>query len=285
MRKIAIALLAAMALGAAAQQPQPAPAQPETAQETSAATAVEIGDNDNATLVQEMNETAAPAEPAPVQPVAQPAAQPADDGGSMLVHAAMVILMLVCSVIVWVLARRMVDKSHNEQLAALQASNEQMQQRCKQLEDAMRQLDANMRAALASQPAGRQHTAAPAAKRKAATPEPKAEPVPVTLYLPRPDATGTFASASSAIERGNSIFVLTTTQGSTTGTFEVIPDAEVHRMALMMPTETLTRACTGDDIQVSAGKRAIVTDKPGQAHLDTATGKWQVTVLANIHYE
>ena len=44
-----------------------------------------------------------------------------------------------------------------------------------------------------------------------------------------------------------------------TDTFAVINDAGVHQLALMMPTENLTRACTGHNIQISAGKTRIVT--------------------------
>ena len=83
-------------------------------------------------------------------------------------------------------------------------------------------------------------------------------------------------------ERGNSIFQLSTTDG-TTGSFIVIDDDEVNRLALMMPTENLTRACTGNNIQVSGGMRRIVTDTAGRAVLDN--GRWRIVTPAKIHYE
>lgn len=104
---------------------------------------------------------------------------------------------------------------------------------------------------------------------------------PKTLYLTRPDDHGFFMSASSSFERGNSIFQLSTKDGKN-GTFIVIDDNEVHRLALMMPTENLTRACTGDNIQVSGGKNRIVTDKAGRASLEN--GRWHIAQKANIHY-
>ena len=58
---------------------------------------------------------------------------------------------------------------------------------------------------------------------------------------------------------------------------------DVHRFALMMPTENLTRSCTGPNIQLSAGFTHIVTDHDGEAVNEK--GQWQVTRPAIIHYE
>lgn len=110
-----------------------------------------------------------------------------------------------------------------------------------------------------------------------------ARPVsPQVFYMSRPDSNGCFMRASATFEAGNSIFRLVTTDGQT-ATFEVIDDQNVHRIALMMPTENLTVACVGESIQLSHGKRRVVTDVPGEAVLDC--GKWHITRRATIHYE
>ena len=112
-------------------------------------------------------------------------------------------------------------------------------------------------------------------------PQPAREQFPKRLYLTRPDERGMFMGVSRDFEPGNSIFELTTPDGRT-GTFKVIDDAEVHHLALMMPTENLTRACTGDNIQVSGGMRRIVTEAPGKAVCEN--GAWRVTEMARISY-
>ncbi|MBR1551824.1 MAG: hypothetical protein IJ632_05835 [Muribaculaceae bacterium] len=105
---------------------------------------------------------------------------------------------------------------------------------------------------------------------------------PTTFYLSRTDENGRFLRASNAFEPGNSIFVLTSRDGRR-GTFCVMDNRDVHRFALMMPTENLTRACTGQNIQLSAGFTRIVTDHDGEAAYEK--GQWQVTKPAAIHYE
>ena len=77
-------------------------------------------------------------------------------------------------------------------------------------------------------------------------------------------------------------YKLTGTDGRT-GTFGVIDDTAVHSMALMMPTENLVRACTGNGIQLSNGKTRIITDRDGTARCEN--GRWHVAVKAIIHYE
>lgn len=103
-----------------------------------------------------------------------------------------------------------------------------------------------------------------------------------TLFLPKPDENGSFARASKEFELGNSIFVLTTTDG-VRGKFSVIDNHDVHTFALMMPGENLIRACSGHGIQMSSGMTRIITDKPGEAILEN--GKWCVSTKAVIHYE
>ena len=105
--------------------------------------------------------------------------------------------------------------------------------------------------------------------------------VPLNLFMSRPDENDVFTRVSDTLEPGNSIYVLTTFDG-THGTFEVIDKPEVHRFALMMPAENLIRACSGNAIQIPSGNR-IVTDRAGEAEF--IDGHWHVVVKAIIHYE
>ena len=104
---------------------------------------------------------------------------------------------------------------------------------------------------------------------------------PLNLFMSRPDENDDFTRVSDTLEPGNSIYVLTTFDG-THGTFEVIDKPEVHRFALMMPAENLIRACSGNAIQIPSGNR-IVTDRAGEAEF--VDGHWHVVVKAIIHYE
>lgn len=103
----------------------------------------------------------------------------------------------------------------------------------------------------------------------------------MNLFMSRPDDDDNFTRVSDTLEPGNSIYVLTTFDGLH-GTFEVIDKPEVHAFALMMPTENLLRACSGNAIQIPSGNR-IVTDRAGEAEF--TDGKWHVVVKAIIHYE
>ncbi len=103
----------------------------------------------------------------------------------------------------------------------------------------------------------------------------------MNLFMSKPDENDDFTRVSDTLEPGNSIYVLTTFDG-THGKFEVIDRPEVHRFALMMPAENLIRACSGNAIQIPSGTR-IVTDRPGEAEF--IDGKWHVVVKAIIHYE
>ena len=104
---------------------------------------------------------------------------------------------------------------------------------------------------------------------------------PLNLFMSRPDENDDFTRVSDTLEPGNSIYVLTTFDG-THGTFEVIDKPDVHRFALMMPAENLIRACSGNAIQIPSGNR-IVTDRAGEAEF--IDGHWHVVVKAIIHYE
>ena len=103
----------------------------------------------------------------------------------------------------------------------------------------------------------------------------------MNLFMSKPDDNDDFTRVSDTFEPGNSIYVLTTFDGEH-GTYEVIDKPEVHRFALMMPTENLIRACSGNAIQIPSGTR-IITDRAGEAEF--IDGKWHVVVKAIIHYE
>ena len=122
-------------------------------------------------------------------------------------------------------------------------------------------------------------------------PQHKAQPAAVTTapanvekkyYLSKPDENDCFTRVSDQFEPGNSLFVLTTTDNKH-GEFQVIDNRDVYRFALMMPSENLLQACSGNSIQVSTGMSRIITDRPGEAHYEN--GQWRVVVKAIIHYE
>ena len=97
----------------------------------------------------------------------------------------------------------------------------------------------------------------------------------------KPDEDDNFSRSAATYEPGNSIFELTTMDGKS-GSFTVINKEEVHKLALLMPGDALTRACSGNDIQSTAGKSRIVTDRAGRAQLEN--GKWHIVVKATVHY-
>jgi len=118
-------------------------------------------------------------------------------------------------------------------------------------------------------------------QQEVAATEAQGEEEVMNLFMSKPDENDDFTRVSDTMEPGNSIYVLTTFDG-THGTFEVIDKPEVHRFALMMPAENLIRACSGNAIQIPSGTH-IVTDRPGEAEF--IDGKWHVVVKAIIHYE
>ena len=117
----------------------------------------------------------------------------------------------------------------------------------------------------------------------------KEEPRPVApafgepriLFMAKPDENDNFSRSASAYEPGNSIFELTTMDGKS-GSFTVISKSEAQKLALLMPGDTLARACSGNNIQSTAGKTRIVTDRAGRAQLEN--GKWHITMKATVHY-
>ncbi len=126
-----------------------------------------------------------------------------------------------------------------------------------------------------------EYTVEPQQEEAATQPQVGEEEEVMNLFMSKPDDNDDFTRVSDTMEPGNSIYVLTTFDG-THGTFEVIDKPEVHRFALMMPAENLIRACSGNAIQIPSGTR-IVTDRPGEAEF--IDGKWHVVVKAIIHYE
>ena len=167
----------------------------------------------------------------------------------------------------------------NHEIAALKTAlkqrNEEVGQHLKALSAQLAQVEERLSQRVATQSVPTQPTP------KAAPPQ-KPKAVPSEFFVSRADEGGFFSSVSSRMEPGNSIFRLSTADG-VNATFEVICDAGVHQLALMMPTENLTRACTGENIQISAGKTRIVCDAPGTAKKEG--NRWRIVKPAVIHYE
>ena len=167
----------------------------------------------------------------------------------------------------------------NHEIAALKTAlkqrNEEVGQRLKSLSAQLAQLEERLSQRVATQSVPTQPMP------KAAAPQ-KPKAMPTEFFVSRADEGGFFSSVSSRMEPGNSIFRLSTADG-VNATFEVICDAGVHQLALMMPTENLTRACTGENIQISAGKTRIVCDAPGTAKKEG--NRWRIVKPAVIHYE
>ena len=167
----------------------------------------------------------------------------------------------------------------NHEIAALKTAlkqrNEEVGQHLKSLSAQLVQVEERISRRVATQSVPTQPTP------KAAAPQ-KPKAMPSEFFVSRADEGGFFSSVSSRMEPGNSIFRLSTADG-VNATFEVICDAGVHQLALMMPTENLTRACTGENIQISAGKTRIVCDAPGTAKKEG--NRWRIVKPAVIHYE
>lgn len=233
-------------------------------------------------------DTAAAAEQQPAI-AAAPAPQdtaPTPDGTSALLIGALALLSIVAiavAIAAWAKAKA-AKRDCDHEISALK---EALKQRTEELDRQLRYIEGRVGSAEMKIAAPQR---AVAATPRHATAEPRhaksAEQKPTAarkLYLSRADERGAFIAASAHFEPGNSIFLLTVGADGASGTFEVIADDGVHQLALMMPTESLTRACTGPDIQISAGKRHIVTDAPGTA--TKRGGQWSVATPAVIHYE
>ena len=167
----------------------------------------------------------------------------------------------------------------NHEIAALKTAlkqrNEEVGQHLKALSAQLVQVEERLSQRVATQ-------SVPTQPKPKAVPPQKPKAMPTEFFVSRADEGGFFSSVSSRMEPGNSIFRLSTADG-VNATFEVICDAGVHQLALMMPTENLTRACTGENIQISAGKTRIVCDAPGTAKKEG--NRWRIVKPAVIHYE
>ena len=234
---------------------------------------------DTTVQVEEMHSVAATAPDSQADLAPAPAPdRPSSGLGWLVLATGLATLLAVGSGVMAFLARREIVDLQETYNQALEQTNEQMRSLNEQHAQEMAALHKQVarlteavrsqREAPPRQPRQRNETPAPAG--------------PQTFYLAKPDDNGAFSRVSSQFELGNSLFALTTADGAH-GTFAVIDNADVHRFALMMPTENLTRACAGEAIQRSAGMTRIVTDQPGEAVMEN--GAWMVTRKAMIHYE
>lgn len=271
---IAIGLLVATA--AVAQQGTAEASAPREASANPAeASVVDINSAENKTIN-------AMQEPQQATPAPRQQQQPADNRVQLIIN---VLLLVVgaTGLIVACVAKKDAANARTMARDEVKALSTAFQQRSEALESALRVME--QRLAQAEQGNTASQYSAPAVPRATvprAASQPARSTAPKVVYLTRPDESGRFMGASTRFERGNSIFQLSTADG-TTGNFIVIDDDEVNRLALMMPTENLTRACTGNNIQVSGGMRRIVTDTAGRAVLDN--GRWRIVTPAKIHYE
>ena len=216
-----------------------------------------------------------------VEEMAQPATSTDDSGTNLLVMGVLTLCGITGIVMSVVAFSKIKEEKDNEITAlktALKLRNEEFEQSLRQIETRIAMVEQEREQVARASVAPRQVTVGQAS----AMPKPEKKAGASKIFLSRPDDKGVFLAASTHIEPGNSIFVLTTADG-TTGTFAVINDAGVHQLALMMPTENLTRACTGHNIQISAGKTRIVTDAPGRAVKEGR--QWKIVQQATIHYE
>lgn len=237
--------------------------------------------------IEAQNAAAAPA-PAPIDTVTpepdpvteQPQPQETSWDVHTLVDIVLAVIALASLVVAWTTRRSMV-KLRDNYIDDIEAVNKSMQ---KFADDVAAQLD-NVKAHAVQPRYSERDRAYEAPAPVPAHQQPRPQPrkaVSKTLYLSKPDENETFMRATDDFELGNSIFVLTTADG-VHGEYSVIDNRDVHRFALMMPGENLTRACSGHAIQMANGMTRIVTDRAGEAIFEN--GQWHVSVKAIIHYE
>lgn len=124
---------------------------------------------------------------------------------------------------------------------------------------------------------------APTATVAAANPAAQADHSQIrTIYLGRANAKGVFVRADRALNPGNSVFRLDTSDGLA-GTFKVVNEASVLEKIMQHPMEMLSAACNCDDITNTEELDRIVTDAAGTAIFED--GRWKVLRKAKIHYE
>lgn len=103
-----------------------------------------------------------------------------------------------------------------------------------------------------------------------------------SIYLGRANAKGIFVRADRTLNIGHSIFILDTTDGYS-GTFRVADSPAAWSLALSNPEEYLSKACTGYDLENTAGVSKIVTETSGTAVFEG--GCWRVIRKARVRYE
>lgn len=218
------------------------------------------------------------------QPQALPATgervPPADSGRAVqLLVSALLLIIAVAGLVVALMAKKSAAAARQSGREEMNALKTAMKKRASDLENALQLME--QRLSCMERAAWQDH--APAAPVPSSRPQDSHhKKQPQKLYLTRPDRRGYFMAASAQFERGNSIYELITADG-VNGTFQVIDNDEVHQLALMMPTENITGACTGSNIQMSGGARRIVTEAPGTARKEN--GQWRIVTMATIHYE
>ena len=219
---------------------------------------------------------------APQEPVMEQTPEKTSSGLGWLVMACgLTALLAVGAGVMAFMARREVAELREAMRTALEQTNDNMR---KLAMDGAREMNAlkSRQSRTQYEPTRRSTVGVEADETRVKRQGPKAKPTgPHIIYLAKPDTQDCFTRPSEHFELGNSLFELTTAD-EMRGTFVVIDNADVHRFALMMPTDNLTRACTGENIQLSTGKTRIVTDQPGEAIFEQ--GVWRITRKAMIHY-
>ena len=103
-----------------------------------------------------------------------------------------------------------------------------------------------------------------------------------TIYLGRANAKQIFVRADRMLNPGNSIFVLDTSDGII-GTFKVADSPSEWSLAISNPTEYLSYACTGQELENTSGATRILNEEAGTAVFEG--GCWRVIKKAKIKYE
>lgn len=117
--------------------------------------------------------------------------------------------------------------------------------------------------------------------------KPQVAPIPSkpalrSIFLGRANIRGIFVRADRTLNIGNSVFVLETSDGYS-GSFKVADSPAAWSLALSNPREYLETACTGYDLEDTAGASRIVTESSGTAIFEG--GCWKVIRKAKIRYE
>lgn len=138
---------------------------------------------------------------------------------------------------------------------------------------------ATIRQAPVEQPVARQAVTKPSAETTQRQPQ---SPGTRSIFLGRANAKGIFVRADRALNPGNSIFRLDTSDGYA-GTFRVVNNLTVWEKALTSPLESLSEACVAPDITGTDGMTKVINDSAGTAIFEG--GCWKVIRKAKIHYE